>query len=54
MLTAFARGVEGTGEGLSGVMDPVGGDDDLYEEVCRQLEELVEAALLRLEPVIRP
>lgn len=50
LLTTFATGEEG-GEG---VLDPYGGPDELYEETCALLEELVEGALDRLEPVVAP
>ena len=52
-LDAFARGTEGGGGGW-GVPDPFGGDDQAYEATYEVLEELVEAALDRLEPLLAP
>ncbi len=54
LITAFARGEEERSEELKGVVDPVGGGDEVYEEVCRELEELLEGVLARLEPVLKP
>ncbi len=54
LITAFARGREGMEAELPGVSDPVGGDDEVYERVCSELEDLVEEVLSRLEPVISP
>jgi protein-tyrosine phosphatase len=51
LLDAFARGAE---EGGAGVPDPFGGDDDAYEATYEALDELVAAALERLEPLLAP
>lgn len=48
LLTRFARG-----SGV-GVPDPFGGDDALYVETFRVLEDLVTRALDRLTPVLDP
>ncbi len=47
MLSAFAEGREGE-EGW-GVPDPFAGDIDIYRDSFRVLEELVEAAVARLD-----
>lgn len=52
LLDAFARGTEG-GEAW-GIPDPFGGDDEAYQATYEVLEELVEAALDRLEPLLAP
>jgi protein-tyrosine-phosphatase len=48
VLTAF------TGTDLRGVPDPFGGNPAIYEETLHLLEELVEATLRRLEPILAP
>jgi protein-tyrosine-phosphatase len=50
LLGAFAEGREGEEVAASrlAVPDPFGGDDEVYEETYRTLEELVEQALRRL------
>ena len=51
LITRFAAGTEG-GEGAwAGVLDPVGGDDEVYRETFEQLSELVVSTLIRLEPL---
>ncbi|MBW3535385.1 MAG: low molecular weight protein arginine phosphatase [Gemmatimonadetes bacterium] len=52
LLDAFARGDEGAVGG--GVPDPFGGDDEAYEAAYVALEELVRAAVRRLEPILSP
>ena len=52
LLGAFADGRDG-GEGPA-VPDPFGGDDDVYEETCRVLEELVTRSIRRLQPLVAP
>ena len=54
LLDAFAQGEEGGEDVGGGVPDPFGGDDDAYEETYRTLEELVDKALRRLEPILAP
>lgn len=51
LITGFARDGLGGGEG---VPDPFGGDDAVYEETFRALEDLVERSLRRLEPIVSP
>jgi protein-tyrosine-phosphatase len=50
LLRAFAEGREGEelGSGRMAVPDPFGGDDEVYEETYRTLEELIERALRRV------
>ena len=47
MLSAFAEGRE-SGDGW-GIPDPFAGDIDVYRDSFRVLEELVEAAVARLD-----
>lgn len=49
-LRAFAT--EGRDRGP--VADPVGGDDQVYERTFRELEELLDRALSRVEPMLEP
>ena len=52
LITRFAAGTEGGREGAwAGVLDPVGGDDEVYRETFEQLSELVVRTLIRLEPL---
>lgn len=53
LLTAFAAGEEGMGT-QRGVLDPIGGDDAIYEATFVELTSLVEDALARLEPILAP
>ena len=51
LITRFAADTEGGGEeAWGGVLDPVGGDDEVYRETFEQLSELVVRTLIRLEP----
>lgn len=55
VITAFASGGEDDPEEAGrGVPDPIGGDEELYEETLRSLESLVERVLDRLQPVLKP
>ncbi len=58
LITSFAAPDEpgdGDGDGAGGgVPDPIGGADEEYLRTFEVLEELVERALERLEPVVRP
>ncbi len=49
LVTAFASGSAG-----ATVPDPVGGDDEVYEETFRTLRDAIEAALDRLAPILSP
>lgn len=53
LLTAFAAGQEG-GEVQGGVLDPIGGDDVIYDATFSELEDLVAGVLARLEPILSP
>ncbi len=53
VITRFAREEEDPTAG-TGVADPVGGDLTLYRETFRELDELVEQVLVRLEPILAP
>lgn len=52
LLGAFADGADGF-DGAP-VPDPFGGDEEVYEETFRTLEDLVGRSLRRLEPVVSP
>ena len=55
LLDAFARGrEEEAARGGGGVPDPFGGDDEAYAETFAVLEDLVRAAVRRLEPILSP
>lgn len=55
LLTTFARGGEDPEEGVEeDVPDPFGGGDEIYGETLAALQELVEASLRRLEPLVSP
>ncbi len=58
VITGFAAGQEGRGTeergSTPGVADPFGGDDEAYEAAFRQLDELLEAVLDRIAPVVAP
>jgi protein-tyrosine phosphatase len=54
LLTAFAAGDEDDPDGIGGVSDPIGGDDELYRATLRELEGLVGQVLRRLEPILAP
>lgn len=51
---ALIRSFASDGDETGGVADPVGGDDERYEETFRELEDLVFRALARLEPLLAP
>lgn len=51
---AAIRPFASEGEDQEGVADPVGGDDERYEETFRELEELVTRSLSRIEPLLVP
>lgn len=51
VITAFATDRTGEpGQAPGGVVDPIGGDEAVYEETFRELEDLLAAVLDRLEP----
>lgn len=52
LITAFAEGARDPRPDDSGVRDPIGGDDALYEATFRELRELVHQAMDRLEPLL--
>lgn len=53
VITEFAQG-EGDPLEESGVEDPVGGDLSRYRRTFRQLDQLVDRVLSRLEPLLDP
>ncbi|MSR23032.1 MAG: low molecular weight protein arginine phosphatase [Gemmatimonadetes bacterium] len=55
LITDFSEGRESTEDSmLGGVFDPMGGDDEEYEQTYLQLAELIERVLARLEPLVAP
>lgn len=54
LLTAFASGTEHDPASGTAISDPIGGDDELYRATFRELEELIEKVLRRLEPIVAP
>lgn len=59
LLITFAREGEATEDATEGapgnaVPDPFGGSDQAYRETLDALEELVDASLRRLEPIVAP
>lgn len=53
LLTAFAAGDEGAAA-KGGVLDPIGGDDIIYDATFSELKELVRGVLDRVEPILSP
>ncbi len=53
LLTRFASGDDASAPAPP-VTDPFGGDQAMYDDTCALLEELVEATLDRLAPVVAP
>ncbi|MDX1495650.1 MAG: low molecular weight protein arginine phosphatase [Longimicrobiales bacterium] len=53
VITSFAEGEEETLD-LTGVPDPIGGPDEEYLATFDVLEELVERALERIAPLVKP
>ena len=53
LITSFAAG-EGDPDLASGVPDPFGGPDEVYEETFQLLEVMVDRTLSRLDPVLKP
>ena len=53
VITAFAAGGSDEGGG-GGVPDPIGGPDAEYAETFVVLDDLIQRALARLEPVVNP
>lgn len=51
---ALLRSFASDGDDRGGVADPVGGDDARYEETFRELEDLIDRALSRIEPLVAP
>ena len=53
VLTSFAE-AEGPLNAPASVPDPIGGSDEEYEVTFRLLQDLVQKALARLEPMLAP
>ena len=53
MLTAFAEDLE-EGEVVAGIPDPIGGPDEEYAATFAALDDLIDRALTRLEPIVKP
>ena len=53
LLSSYAGG-HPAGFPATSVPDPIGGPDEEYEETYRLLEEMIERALERLQPVLSP
>lgn len=53
MLTSFASEGDAV-DGGPGIPDPIGGPDEEYAATFEVLDELIEQALLRLEPIVKP
>ena len=52
MLTAFAEDLDV--ERAPGIPDPIGGPDEEYAATFDVLDDLIEKALARLEPIVKP
>lgn len=53
MLTAFAQDLE-DGGAAAGIPDPIGGPDEEYAATFTVLDDLIDRALTRLEPMVKP
>ncbi|MEX0980015.1 MAG: low molecular weight protein arginine phosphatase [Gemmatimonadota bacterium] len=53
LLTAFAAGPDGPAMEQS-VLDPIGGEDVVYDATFAELKELIHGVLARLEPILSP
>ncbi|MGB1658416.1 MAG: low molecular weight protein arginine phosphatase [Longimicrobiales bacterium] len=53
MLTAFAQDLE-DGGAAAGIPDPIGGPDEEYAATFTVLDDLIDRALTRLEPMMKP
>jgi len=53
MLTALAEDLE-DGAAAAGIPDPIGGPDEEYAATFAVLDDLIDRALSRLEPIVKP